>query len=112
MILQRNLTWPHRRADRRLRVERRKVVAIVTPSEGLGPRSSGKRGAMMIEERKRCDNLACLCEVPAADSICAPFCDSPEARDAHETICHCGHEACEDVTQRQLHGEAGKESLS
>jgi hypothetical protein len=86
--------------------------AALARSEGLDARPDGNLSRMTTEERKRCDNLACLCEVPASESICAPFCDSPEARDAHETVCRCGHAVCEDVSERQLHGEAGKESLS
>ncbi len=61
-------------------------------------------------ERKRCDNLACLCEVPLAEATCSAYCDSPEGRDPANIRCGCGHASCEKQMQTQLHGGIGAES--
>jgi hypothetical protein len=67
--------------------------------------------ALTDTEKKRCDNLACLCEVPLAQSTCGDYCDSPEARDPASIRCRCGHVGCETQVEAQLHGGIGKESL-
>jgi hypothetical protein len=59
---------------------------------------------------KRCDNLACLCEIPLGDATCSPYCDSPEGRDPANIRCACGHPACETQMETQLHGGIGAES--
>lgn len=61
-------------------------------------------------DKKRCDNLACLCEVPLAQAVCAEYCDSREARDPANIRCSCGHPTCETQVERQLHGGIGAES--
>ena len=61
-------------------------------------------------DRKRCDNLACLCEVPLAQATCSTYCDSPEGRDPANIRCACGHAACESQMESQLHGGIGAES--
>jgi acetone carboxylase gamma subunit len=61
-------------------------------------------------DRKRCDNLACLCEIPLSQATCSPFCDSPEGRDPATIRCSCGHAACESQMEKQLHGGIGAES--
>ncbi|GAC1575490.1 MAG: hypothetical protein NVS3B7_07980 [Candidatus Elarobacter sp.] len=66
---------------------------------------------MASDDTKRCDNLACLCEVPLADSVCAPFCDSPDGRDPEAIRCACGHAGCEKTIEDQLHGGIGRETL-
>jgi hypothetical protein len=63
------------------------------------------------DDRKRCDNLACLCEVGVEETVCNPYCDSREARDPVTITCSCGHAACEQEIDQQLHGAIGKESL-
>jgi hypothetical protein len=62
------------------------------------------------DEHKRCDNLACLCEVPLAEATCSAYCDSPEGRDPANIRCGCGHASCEKQMQTQLHGGIGAES--
>lgn len=65
---------------------------------------------MASEEQKRCDNLACLCEVALSVSACSDAC-SGEARDAGTVVCGCEHVGCRTQTERSLHGEVGRESL-
>jgi hypothetical protein len=62
-------------------------------------------------ERKRCDNLACLCEVPLAQATCSPYCASPAGRDPANIRCECGHSGCASEIETQLHGGIGAESL-
>jgi hypothetical protein len=62
-------------------------------------------------DRKRCDNLACLCEIPLAQATCSPYCDSPAGRDPANIRCTCGHPGCEAQMETQLHGGIGAESL-
>jgi hypothetical protein len=64
----------------------------------------------MTNTLTRCANLACLCETPATEPSCSPACETLEARDAHNVNCACGHAACADAIDKQLHGEAGRES--
>jgi hypothetical protein len=59
---------------------------------------------------KRCDNLACLCNVSPADATCSDYCDSPAGRDPANIRCTCGHEACSAPIEAQLHGGIGVES--
>jgi hypothetical protein len=59
------------------------------------------------DDRKRCDNLACLCEVPVSESTCGAHCDSPDGRDPASIRCGCGHPACEQQMETQLHGGIG-----
>ena len=63
------------------------------------------------DDVKRCDNLACLCEVPLADTVCSPYCDSPDGRDPEAIRCRCGHRGCEREMEEQLHGGIGRETL-
>jgi hypothetical protein len=58
---------------------------------------------MTTEERKRCDNLACVCEVPLAVSACGEAC-AGEARDAGTVVCACEHAECRTHTEQRLHG--------
>jgi hypothetical protein len=65
------------------------------------------------DERKRCDNLACLCEVSLLEAVCSPYCNSREARDPVTITCACAHPACAQKIDQQLHGgtvETGKET--
>jgi hypothetical protein len=64
----------------------------------------------MTTEMKRCDDLACLCEVALTEEACSDYCRSPEGRDATDIRCKCGHDACEKAVEAQLHGGAGAES--
>ncbi len=64
-----------------------------------------------VADTKKCDNLACLCEVPLAQAVCAPYCDSPDGRDPANVRCECGHAVCEKQVEEQLHGGIGRESL-
>ena len=66
--------------------------------------------AVTGDERKRCDNLACLCEIPLAQATCSPYCDSPAGRDPANIRCTCGHPACESQMETQLRGGIGTES--
>jgi hypothetical protein len=66
----------------------------------------------MATDMKKCDNLACLCEVALAQPVCSPYCDSPEGRDAANVRCDCGHDQCKAQMDVQLHGGIGKESIS
>jgi hypothetical protein len=61
-------------------------------------------------ETKRCDNLACLCEVGLTEAVCSPYCDSPSGRDAETITCDCGHPVCKTEIDEQLHGGIGRES--
>ena len=61
-------------------------------------------------DRKRCDNLACLCETPLAEATCSPYCASPEGRDPAKIRCGCGHGGCATQMEAQLHGGIGAES--
>jgi len=61
-------------------------------------------------DRKRCDNLACLCDIPLSQATCSPYCDSPEGRDPANIRCACGHPVCESQMESQLHGGIGAES--
>ncbi len=71
---------------------------------------AGKRPDMSASDIKKCDNLACLCEVPVAETVCAPYCDSPDGRDPANVRCRCGHAVCESQIEEQLHGGIGRES--
>jgi hypothetical protein len=64
-----------------------------------------------IDDAKKCDNLACLCEIPLAQAVCAPYCDSPDGRDPAHVRCGCGHAGCAAAIEAQLHGDPGRESL-
>jgi hypothetical protein len=64
----------------------------------------------MSDDGRRCENLACLCEVTSANTACGDYCASPEARDPHEIVCTCGHDVCAKTTAEQLHGGVGRES--
>jgi hypothetical protein len=66
---------------------------------------------MAVAEAKKCDNLACLCEVGIAETVCAPYCDSPDGRDPAKVRCECGHPVCEAQMEEQLHGGIGRESI-
>lgn len=61
-------------------------------------------------DHKKCDNLACLCEVPLAESVCGEYCNSPDGRDPASIRCRCGHAPCEAQMETQLHGGIGSES--
>ena len=63
------------------------------------------------DDSKRCDNLACLCTVPLAQSVCSDYCDSPDGRDPAIITCGCGHKSCEAEIDEQLHGGIGEETL-
>jgi hypothetical protein len=65
----------------------------------------------MNDDSKRCDNLACLCQVALTDTVCSSYCDSPEGRDLTIITCGCGHSGCLKEIDEQLHGGIGKESL-
>jgi hypothetical protein len=65
---------------------------------------------MTNASKERCENLACLCEVSVELSACSDFCGSPEGNDPHQIVCRCGHALCQENTERQLHGSAGKEN--
>jgi len=67
---------------------------------------------MTSSDRARCENLGCLCEIPIADKACSEYCNSPDGLDPHNVRCLCGHKDCAEQTERQLHGEVGKESLA
>jgi len=64
----------------------------------------------MSDEMKRCDNLACICEVPVAEAVCNPYCDSPDGRDPSIITCGCGHAVCKAAIDEQLSGGIGRES--
>jgi hypothetical protein len=66
---------------------------------------------MTDQEMTRCEHLACLCEVPLPEATCSPYCASPEGHDPQNIRCGCGHAACEEQIEAQLHGGAGKESI-
>jgi acetone carboxylase gamma subunit len=66
--------------------------------------------AVIDDTRKRCDNLACLCEVPLAEATCGAFCGSPDGRDPAIIRCECGHAPCAEEVEAQLHGGIGAES--
>lgn len=67
---------------------------------------------MVTEATQRCEHLACLCNVTFGEATCAPYCASPEGRDPQNITCECGHAACAEQIEAQLHGASGKESLS
>jgi acetone carboxylase gamma subunit len=66
--------------------------------------------AVTDSDQKRCDNLACLCEVPLAQTTCSDYCASPDGRDTGKVRCDCGHAFCEKEMDEQLHGGIGAES--
>jgi len=66
--------------------------------------------AATADDLGRCDNLACLCEIPLAQSTCSAYCDSPAGRDPATIRCDCGHAACATQVEAQLHGGIGSES--
>jgi len=66
---------------------------------------------MTSTDIKKCDNLACLCEVDVATTVCAPYCDSPEGRDLANIRCACEHPQCAQEIDEQLHGGIGRESI-
>jgi hypothetical protein len=61
-------------------------------------------------DKKRCDNLACLCEIPIAQAVCSPYCDSADGRDPAKIRCGCDHPICKETIESQLHGGIGAES--
>jgi hypothetical protein len=65
---------------------------------------------MRDTSEKRCDNLACLCSVALAETVCSPYCDSPDGRDPDIITCGCGHDRCKAGIDEQLHGGIGRES--
>jgi hypothetical protein len=67
---------------------------------------------MVDEATQRCENLACLCEVTFEEATCSPYCASPDGKDALNVRCACAHPACTEQVERQLHGQAAKESIS
>jgi hypothetical protein len=67
---------------------------------------------MALETMARCENLACLCEVPAGQATCAAYCSSTDGQDPQQIRCECGHAVCHDAIELQLHGAAGRESVS
>ncbi len=67
---------------------------------------------MVTEATQRCEHLACLCEVSFGDATCSQYCASPAGRDPQNIRCECGHKACAEQIEAQLHGQSGKESLS
>jgi hypothetical protein len=66
----------------------------------------------MVDEATtmRCENLSCLCEVAASDATCSDYCASPSGRDALDVRCNCGHPICAETIEKQLSGEAGRET--
>lgn len=66
--------------------------------------------AVTDSDKKRCDNLACLCDVPLSQAACSEYCSSPAARDPATIRCNCGHAGCEQQMETQLHGGIGSES--
>jgi hypothetical protein len=73
-------------------------------------RRQGNDDAVAPTETKRCDNLACLCEVPLSEETCSDYCGSPDGRDPAKIRCRCGHLTCEAQVESQLHGGIGRES--
>jgi hypothetical protein len=67
--------------------------------------------ALSGSDTKRCDDLACLCEVPITLATCSEYCASPDGRDPATIRCECGHPGCEEQVESQLHGGIGKETL-
>jgi hypothetical protein len=59
---------------------------------------------MTTHTMTRCEHLACLCEVEAAQGTCSSYCASPEGKDPQNILCKCGHALCEDEIERELHG--------
>src|SRR5271165_1782156 len=70
----------------------------------------GKACRVVNQETKRCDNLACLCEIPSPASACSPYCEGPDGRDPHAILCRCDHAPCKEESDIQLAGGAGRES--
>jgi len=60
----------------------------------------------------RCENLACLCEIPTGQATCSEYCASPDGQDPQQIRCDCGHAVCHDAIETQLHGSGGRESVS
>ncbi len=67
---------------------------------------------MVQEATARCENLACLCEVPVNAATCSDYCASPDGRDPQSIRCECGHSTCREANETQLHGQGGRESVS
>jgi hypothetical protein len=67
---------------------------------------------MAMDTMARCENLACLCEVSGAEATCSGYCASPDGQDPQQIRCNCGHAVCHDAIETQLHGAAGRESVS
>ncbi len=55
-------------------------------------------------ETKRCDNLACVCDVALAETTCSDYCGSFEARDTNTIKCECGHDRCARRMDAELEG--------
>jgi acetone carboxylase gamma subunit len=64
---------------------------------------------MTTEATTRCENLACLCEIPLAESTCSPYCASLDGKDVQNIVCECGHAYCKEQNEKQLHGGVGSE---
>jgi hypothetical protein len=64
----------------------------------------------MDDERRRCEHLACLCNVTGSAATCSEACASVDRRDPHDIICACGHAECARTIDEQLHGQVGRES--
>jgi predicted nucleic acid-binding Zn ribbon protein len=55
----------------------------------------------MEQSTKRCDNLACVCDIPAGQSICSEYCgDAPP----EEIRCRCEHAKCAHEMEAELTG--------
>jgi hypothetical protein len=55
-------------------------------------------------DKRRCDNLACVCEVDPTVGTCSDYCASPAGRDTNNIRCECGHPACAAEMDRELTG--------
>jgi acetone carboxylase gamma subunit len=65
---------------------------------------------MTNEAMMRCENLACLCEVPLGKGTCSEYCASGDGKDPQVIVCECGHAHCSQESEKQLHGGGGSES--
>ncbi len=55
----------------------------------------------MEQSTKRCDNLACVCDIPAGQSICSEYCGDAPPEDIR---CRCEHAKCAHEMEAELTG--------
>ena len=58
----------------------------------------------MEQSTRRCDNLACICDIPFAQATCGDHCAGAKPE---EIRCECGHSKCAQEMEAELSGSMG-----